>query len=883
MPQQSPYEFEQDIPYDKTTGTIRDYCTSRGFPMGGIGTGGFNVFTDGGFGMFRTNHNWMKSIGRTRYPRGTFLALRCTNGSSAVSKILRCSYRGGKEFANIRNVAHTSFKGELPSFELTFEDPELPINARLTGFTSLIPHNPKDSSLPAAFFSMTLSNETEQPVDTTLLVSFENILGIGGSGGRAAKFPLDGPVRYNSIRKNYAEYFEHEGCSGVRLATGQEYEPGNPRRRVVGEYLLFSDSVSIGDSTLHVCTRWNANRRRPKMLEEFTRSGTLPEQEDRSGNSAAWAVPLELAPGESRTIHLYLVWWTPHHVIEKRQRLRKITGRHRGVDHGHYYSNFFSSAPPLAFYCRRERERLERETMEVPKLLDEASLPDWLRRYILNSTDSILVNTLLPKDGTLYTIEGVPWRWLFGALTGTVDQRLASHPYTAAFFPELDRSELLTFFRLSVAGRVPHGTGNADIALGSHEVPYGTPIKSFNQTEDWTDLPQSLVLQTGKSILQRKDTAFLRRSWQPMVEMMEFLDSTVQNNIPEGITTYDYMHYHPSFIYTAILHCATLRMMIELGSLVLSEATDTVDVEKTRNLIKRYRTQARSTRNTIDALLWDSRGFYHTSAGRPTIFTSALAGDWISRLAGFGPIIDYSKALSHSRWQSRALVDSYPYMYSRAGITRPLVHREADPDGTERPADTRYFVLKKVNNPWQSVGFQALEAIYLGRTEEGLRLIQRIWDKGWYEGYPWDMDHWGMRGRKYITHPVFWLWWDRDHLDTLGHIYMTHPVLWSVFNVLTGVAYHAYNETLYVSPRPIPEEHTFRIPVFLPRFWLMVGYDRSQHKVSFRVLRHFGTPARVQHVLYQEPDGTSHELPFSGPILLEHSVRFTCPLPDTVH
>jgi uncharacterized protein (DUF608 family) len=900
----SQQQFEQDIRYDEISGTIHDICTSRGFPMGGIGTGGFNVFTDGGLGMFRTNHNWFRTIGRTRFPRGTFLALRCRHGDEVTARILRGSYRGGREFRTIRNIAHTAFTGRLPFFDLTFRDSELPVECSLSGFTPLIPRNTKDSSLPAACFSLSVTNRQSTPVHVSLLASFENILGIGGSGGSALAFPLDGPVRYNSIRKNYAERFEGEGYAGLRFGTGQEYGLRDPRRRVIGEYLFFADTSRSGNSDSSgnsnssgssassntspslsspaVCSRWNAAKKAPRMIDEFIRSGTLPEQEERRGNCGAFSVPCRLQPGETRSIHLYLIWWTPYHVIEKRQRLRKLTGRHRGTDYGHYYGNFFSSATELAEYCLRERERLERETAMLPQILEDSSLPKWLQRYLLNSADSVLVNTVLTKEGELYTMEGVPWRWLFGALTGTVDQRLASHPFTAAFFPEIDRSELLSFVRLSVGGRVPHGNGHADIALGTHEIPYGNPIKSFNRSEVWTDLPQSLILQIGRHVLSTGDSDLLRQCWSSMVEMTDYLATTMYDEIPEGITTYDYMHYHPSFVYTALLHCATLRMMMELGTILLqldtSQYGPVEESEQIQARLRRWDCQLHATYSSCITLLWDRRGFFHTCRGRETVFTSALAGDWISRLCGLGPVVEYDKAVSHSRWQSRVLVDVYQFMNSRAGITRPLVYREADPEGNEQPAVNHGFSLYRVNNPWQSAGYQGVEAVFLGRVREGLRLIRRIWDKGWFEGYPWDMDHWGMRGRFYMTHPILWLGWDRDHLSNRGHVYMTHPVIWSVLHALTGVSYHAYNETLTVSPRSIPDSDGFRIPVFLPLFWLLVELNGEKSELHCTVIRHFGLPPLLRRVLYLEPDGRARELPLVQPVRLEQGKSFACPL-----
>lgn len=894
--------FDQDIHYDEDSGEIRDHSTSRGFPIGGLGTGGFSVFTDGGFGMFRTNNNWFNTPPQAKYPRGTFLALRADTGEHSVARILRRSYRGGKEYRNIEAVSHTRFRGELPFFDLEYEDEdggnggELPVTARLTGFSSLIPHNTKDSSLPVGFFELYLENPGPRDAEISVLASFENILGIGGSGTNPLYYPLDGAVTYNRMRGNYAEPVTNKLYTGLSFKTHQSYGPRDPRRRVVGEYLLVTDAAQVsagsaaaggaaaatapaggqsagesGPATVSICPRWDSRRRRPRLLESFAESGAVPERSERRGNAAAFSIRFSLAAGSSRTVPLYLIWWTPHHVIEKKQRLRKLTGGHRGSDFGHYYQNFFSSAEELARYAVRNRRRLEAETAELPNLMRGATIPPWLKRYVLNSTDAVLTNSVLPRDGKLYTIEGVPWGWPFGALTGTIDQRLASHPYTATFFTELDRRELLSFLELTENGRVPHGNGHADIALGTNDVPYGNPITSFNETEVWTDLPQSLILQLGKLILQTGDRALLEDSWAKMLEMMDYLDASLENDIPEGVTTYDYMDYRPSFVYSAILHCATLQMMMRLARLLPADRT-VLD-----SLGARLSATARST----EELLWDARGFFRTCCGRDTVFSSALAGDWISRYAGLEPAVSYERALRHSEWQSKVLVDSYRLMKSRAGATRPLVYREADRGGNEIPALHRGFKLYRVNNPWQSIAYQGVEAVFLGRTAAGFELLKRVWDKGWYEGYPWDMDHWGMRGHTYMTHPLLWIW-DKDHHGTEGHVYMTHPSMWSVFAAITGVTYDAFDERLTFSPRMPPGRSEFRVPAFLPGFWLNIEYSEETGEAGFTVAKHFGTPLRVKVVHWHEPDGRGAEVGLDPPVVLEEGVRFVVCRPKMV-
>jgi uncharacterized protein (DUF608 family) len=474
----------------------------------------------------------------------------------------------------------------------------------------------------------------------------------------------------------------------------------------------------------------------------------------------------------------------------------------------------------------------------------------------------MLINTALTREGEFYMMEGVPWDWPFGALTGTIDQRLASHPYSYMLFPSLDKNELIGFFKLTKNGKVLHGNGHADIALGTKDIPYGEPIKFFNRTSHWVDLPQSFILQIGKHIIQSWDIDLLKRVWQKIPDMMNYLDETLVNDVPEGITTYDYKKYQPCFIYTAVLHLATLRMAIYLAELLknVMEKEDPKKVEDLKNFITNYKKQYRATNQSYQDRLWipqggenTPEGFFKTCERGYTVFTSALAGDWISRFCGLGPVVDYNKAYSHSEWQSKALVNSHDISIIGDKRTRPLIYREADIEGNEIPV--RVILKKKfhVNNPWQTLAYQAFEAIYLNRLEESLEIIKKIWEKGYYEGFPWDLDHWGQK----------------------GHIYMTHPVMWAVLNALTGASYNGFEDHLIISPRFIPRIEKMSIPLFFPDFWLLMEYDQSSNEIKFTVIKSFRSDLMIKRIIHQTADGTERVYPLPNKIKIEKNVKFS--------
>ena len=116
-------KYDLNVDYDEETGYIHDHCTSRGFPIGGIGTGGFSVFTDGGLGKFRTNHNWFKSIEEAEYPRGSFWAVWVQSEGKKVAKILRRDFQAGKEFSNVESIDHAHFRGTLKNWMFPSSSP----------------------------------------------------------------------------------------------------------------------------------------------------------------------------------------------------------------------------------------------------------------------------------------------------------------------------------------------------------------------------------------------------------------------------------------------------------------------------------------------------------------------------------------------------------------------------------------------------------------------------------------------------------------------------------------------------------------------------------------------------------------------------------------
>lgn len=528
--------------------------------------------------------------------------------------------------------------------------------------------------------------------------------------------------------------------------------------------------------------------------------------------------------------------------------LKSRSGIHDGVRVGHVYENYFKDSSEIAGYLKSQRERLYRETMELPSLLDESNLPAWLKRSIMNSIDSVLCNTVVPEDGRLYTIEGMDWQWPYGGLTGTNDQRLSSHPYTSVFFTELDRSELETFRRLmDRRGSVPHGNGNCDLALGDASVPYGWPeeIIFVLKAKEWTDLAASEIIQAGKMFRMTGDEEWLDRFWPDMKRMAEYIDKNCVNGVPEGGTTYDIWHFPGTFIYSATIYLAALKTMLDLAGHI--EPGISALFEK----------RAEACKKRIDEALWDNeRGYYRSSPMRPTIFCAALAGDWVSRYSGLGPVLEAKRAASHMGLAFKLLIKGAKNLPRFKGrLPKPVA--EMTISGREKLVPRGFFDgdIRQIYI-WQVISYQACEHIYLGQVEEGLDTLYMVYSRLERLGYTFSADLTG---------------------ETKS-IYMTHPVAWAVLNAFTGAALDIPRAVLHLGPRPMPGENWLKCPIFFPGFWAMLDYDARTGLATIDVRKHFGKPVIIKTVMADLTDREQKEIPLEKPVLLEQGNTITIKL-----
>jgi len=281
--------------FDSSTGTITDQRWQSGLPLGGIGVGKIELMTDGSFGDLTNQSNWDRPY---KWAKGAFAVIRVQSDNGQVSKILRL--KSDDEYTGVQNVAHTKMQGWFPRAQIDYSDPDLPVTVQLKAFSPLIPHNPKDSSLPVAYMDYTVTNTSAKTVKISIALAWPNLLGWGGRGG----------MSYDDLSGDSQQPAKVGSLIGLKYTSSKSYI--DQQENTIGnDFVAVRQDPGVSVST---CSSWDVADTTPAFWSSFTSSGTLPASTSNNPAQPGGAVSatVTLAPGETRTLHYYVTWAMPH-------------------------------------------------------------------------------------------------------------------------------------------------------------------------------------------------------------------------------------------------------------------------------------------------------------------------------------------------------------------------------------------------------------------------------------------------------------------------------------------------------------------------------------------------------------------------------------------
>ncbi|MBO4355939.1 MAG: hypothetical protein J5850_03680 [Clostridia bacterium] len=393
------------------------YLQEKVFPLGGIGSGSRGIAGNGtlcDWEIFnRPNKGSINGYSffsiRAEYPDGRAI---CKVIEGDQTKELMGRMNGGYGYgiyegfmAGFPHFSKVVFDGRFPVAKLTFTDDGFPGKVVMKAFNPFIPLDDLNSSIPAAFFDISVFNAPKD-VSYTVVLSVHNPF--GKSENRIIKSGIKGVfASYADVDKKDKKYGDMTVSISNKNAFAQAYWYRGGWR----------DSIT---------TFWNE-------LEKgsfYDRNYDTPHRGDNC------SVGANVKAGEKPNWRFVISWNVPN-AYNYWNPLKDENGK--DVTWKNYYATLFRSSLESAKYSIRHFSSLYSRTMRFVDSLYSSSLAPEIIDAVGSNLEVLKSSTVLRlEDGTLYGWEGTAQSG--GNCEGTCTH-VWSYAYALCFlFPELERT-----------------------------------------------------------------------------------------------------------------------------------------------------------------------------------------------------------------------------------------------------------------------------------------------------------------------------------------------------------------------------------------------------------------------------------------------------------
>lgn len=463
------------------------------FPLGGIGTGSIGLAGNGKLVDWEIFNRPDKGSynGYTHFavkavmPDGRVVAkVLCGDQLTELNGRYGKHYGSGAEehsMSGFPHFSHWEFTGEFPAATLRFWDEDFPAVVTLTAFSPFLPHNPDDSSLPAAFFE--IGFEAKETAEFTAAFSFRTM----------ADFV---EVR-ESRREGYC------ALSAFDRARGEEEADYRDLTAACDAPETFcQNSWYRGQWKDDIVCFWKDFSSREDLKQRYypKKQPTRP----RHGECSTLAGKCAVKAGQSETMRFVFCWNVPNHVNFWDKELDRPQWKN-------YYATLFSDSLAAADYCFAHYRRLREGTFRFKAALDECELPS----AVVEAARSNL--SVLRSAVVLRLSDGSIWGWegLFekeGACYGTC-QHVYNYAYALCFlFPSLERGIRENEFRYNTT---PEGLCFFRLKL---------PLTECRPAEQFACLDGQMgtVFKTYREFLLSGRTGWLREQWPTVKRLLDY-------------------------------------------------------------------------------------------------------------------------------------------------------------------------------------------------------------------------------------------------------------------------------------------------------------------------------------------------------------------------
>lgn len=793
---------------------LENHPDVSGVPLGGIGVGNINFSPSGQFTRIGINniHTPIKRSDKS------FFALWVKQGEKSDTRRL---VRDSKTTCGLKGVEQTQYKGLFPTAELGFKGNELLVEPTIRAYSSLIPHNLKESTLPVVWFEVDLISDKDSEV--ALALSWEDFIGMY-SDPQTLEGMDDGQLltgNRSSLSNGENWPFHEKAATSVKEFNNKkmkgfmQYANDSlcPRKLTFQNYVNQILIAAEAGKDLEISYLPAFHTTEKEDWNSFITTGSFPQNATKSpltafkeaSGASVLTVKTKLQAGKKKTIRFALAWWAPEINIDK-STAHKGSYWPYGSDYNKYYHNYFNSFDELISYASANRERQKKQTIEWQTPILESSLPDWYKFKLINCGYVIYTNIILNKKGDMMSNEGA-----MGGFGGTMDQRISSHPFYQKFFTDLDRSEMDIF-----ADAMDPEEGYILHFIGHYYVGLGTVGGRVPTEKGWMlDNSSGWIIQLVKDYEQTGDINYLKRHVEGVKKVMSFLYKRMPegSRIPVGGTTYDDFSHPPLYSYYAGVWLTTLKAYEAIGKAINDE-----------NIVKEARHEFEIAQKESINKLWNGRFFAYGCEPDGSkrldcvLFTGQLAGQFLSRYCGWGDIypMDIVKA---------SLVSQYKISLSK---TPDYYANKVWDINLNRGIDNRGSQCW----PFYLESYTALTGMQAGFYSDAMDIMKHIQLVHLRKGWTWTQNLWNPSD---IT-------------------YMTAPVTWFATDVLAGAGLNIPRKELRLAPIVAGNEKVV-LPLYYPNFWATVTADPATKKLTLKVTKTFGDTKIVLDKIVSEPAG----------------------------
>jgi uncharacterized protein (DUF608 family) len=613
-----------------TTMELRHSARS-GMALGGVGSGWFELRHDGRF------YNW-SILNNEPYGAGPrlgaisenalfFLVRYEVKGEQPRIKLLQMPTRHNAaaqpsqlfSYPWLTGIERIRYSASFPFSRLTFTDREMPLIIEMEAFSPFIPHDVKNSSLPAALFNFRIRSTANKPVHVELIGSFENMIG------------------HDVARKRFTGRVER-GAGHTTLAVGADLvDPAHDSWGTQAFALLDGDATFyMGWDHRHPCWEHVIEKRELPNIDDVAgrNYGKDPETNEplaRGAMRSLLGVSRVLKP-RAETAHTFVyTWHAPNRYSGAKNRGQAQTASAERRLEGYYYANFFNSAADVAAYVRDHLTDLTARTRRFHRDFFASSAPGFVLDQINAHLNTFLTSAWLTKAGDFGIQEGMTDDRNWGPLA-TIDVSMYGAIPIAALFPELDLAMMRAHARLQHAdGEVGHGIDRNFAKTDTHEAVHSR-----------LDLPSQFVLLALHGYFWTGDVGYLREVWPHVTRALDYVlrerdaNGDLLPDMAGSMCSYDNFPMFGAASFVASLWLAALAHAVTAARALGDEPA-----------AQRYAGILEKARGVFDEKLWKKNYYilYNDHGGTKGdvdegCLTDQLIGQWAMHLSGLGYLHD---------------------------------------------------------------------------------------------------------------------------------------------------------------------------------------------------------------------------------------------------